>query len=207
MGRDQKTVVVVSFLLSLVVSYPTVGGEIYHWVDEDGVMNFSEWAPNPSVVDISRRTITKTNPPDYDPHEDQSSISKQAERTNFRWSELKARRDERRVQRIDEAERASRLAPYAYEPYAYYESSIWYGPVQPRRLGHHHMSKVRFHQQDAADRLGLRNGRRPYSINSSAHLARITASKEAIRGPRPRHGMRRSSHPAPRKRPSFRDPQ
>ncbi len=205
MGHDHKIVVIVSFFLLLVVSNPTVGGEIYHWVDEDGVMYFSEWAPNPSMVDVSRLTVTNANPPDYDPREDQSSISSQAERTNARWSEIRARRDERREQRIEAAERASRLAPSAYEPDEYYASSVWYGPVHPSRLGHHHRSKVNFHQKDALDRLGLRNGRRPHSINSSAHLARIAASKEAIRGLRPRHGMRQPGPRVPRKHPSFRD--
>ncbi len=203
MGHDQKFKVVIICFLLVVVSDPAVGGEIYHWVDEDGVMHFSEWVPNINTVEVSRLTVTNSNPPDYDPREDQYSIRNQAERTNVRWSELRARRDERREQRLEAAERASRLAPSAYEPDEYPASWVWYGPVHPRRFVHHHRSKVKFHQQLAFDKLGLRGGRRPHSINSSAHLARINAKKEAIRGLRslrPRHG-------APGKHPSFREPQ
>lgn len=210
MGHNQKFVVVIICFLLVGVSGPAVAVEIYHWVDEDGVMHFSEWAPNISTVEVSRLTVTNSNPPDYDPHEDQYSIPSQAERTNVRWSELRRQRDERREQRLEAAERASRLAPTAYEPDEHYASSVWYGPVHLRRLGHRHRSKVKFHQQLALDKLGLRNGRRPHSINSSAHLARISARKEAIHGlrsVRPRHGARQPGHRAPGKGPSFREPQ
>ena len=210
MVHDQKSVVVVILFLSIVVSGQAIGGEIYHWVDEDGVMYFSEWAPKTSTVEVSRLTVTNSNPLGYDPREDPSSILSQAERTNIRWSEVRARRDERREQRHEAAARASRLATSAQEPDEYYASSVWYGTVHRSRLGHRHKSKVNLHQHLALDTLGLRNGRRPHSINSSAHLARINAVKEAIRAPRslrPGHGTRQPGHRAPGKRPSFREPQ
>ncbi len=210
MIHDQKSMVVMICFLLVVVSGPAVAVEIYQWIDEDGVRHFSESAPNISSIEVSKLTVTNTNPPDYDPHKDPYSIRSQAERTNVRWSELKAERDERWEQRLEAAERASRLAPSAYEPDEYYGSSVWYGPVHRRRLGHHHRSKMKFHQQRALDKLGLRNGRRPYSINSSAHRARINAQKEAIYGPRslrPRHGPQPPGHRPPGKGPSFREPQ
>lgn len=205
MGHKQKIVVVVSFILLLVVSNRTAGGEIYHWVDEDGVMYFSDWAPYPSVSGVSRLTVANTNPPDYDPREDRSSINSQAERTTARWTEIKARRDERRNQRLEAEERAWRLAIPAYEPEEYYVSPVWYGPLHPIRLINHHRPKVKFHRHHALDKLGLRHGRRPHSINSSAHLARITASREVLHGMRPKHGMRQPGDPVPRRRPIPRD--
>lgn len=208
MDRDLGNVLFLSFLLLLAISYPTMGAEIYHWVDEDGVMHFSEWAPNPDVPGVLTITVPSSRPPDYDPNDDQSSISSQAERTNVRWSEIKARRDERREQRLEAAERAARLASlYAYEQEDYFEPPVWYAPVQSIGLGHHHRPKLISHQQNALDRFGPQNGMRPYSINSSAHRARVTASKDAARGLRPRHGMRQPGPSVPRRRSVLREPE
>ena len=206
MGRDQKNTGVVVFFLLLAFNDPAIGGEIFRWVDEDGVVTFSDSAPSNATVEISRRTITKTNPPDYDPLDDQFSISRQAERTNVRWSALKARRDELRAQRIEAAQRASQQQSFMYVLDESYPSPIWYGPAYPRRFGHFHKSKKRFHQLHALDRFNAGDGRRPHSINSSAHLARVTASRQANRGLRTRHEMRRPDRIAPQERPSFRDP-
>ena len=206
MGHKPIKEIAPVFLLVLIFANPTVGGEIYHWVDEDGVVHFSEWAPNPGVQEVATLTVPDTNPPGYDPNQDQSSIQKQAARTNDRWSELQARRDERKKRRIEEAERALRLASARNGPDNYPASSAWYGPLYLSSREFHHKSLFRNHHHNALDRVGLRGGRRPHSINSSAHRARILASYEAIRRPQSRHGIRNPGRSAPRQRPAFRDP-
>ena len=69
-------------LISLFSTSQSFGGEIFHWVDEEGVQNFSDWAPENSNVQVAKLTVSDSNPPGYDPNEDQNSILGQAERMN-----------------------------------------------------------------------------------------------------------------------------
>ena len=65
--------------------------EIYQWMDEDGVVHFSDTAPENGAV-VTTVRVQATNPPDYDPLEDPYSIRNQAERTNTTWTELEKAR-------------------------------------------------------------------------------------------------------------------
>ncbi len=177
----------ITCLISLIIGNPAFGGEIFHWVDEDGVRHFSEWAPENSNAEVSKLIVRNSNPPGYDPNEDQNSILVQAERMNIRWAELKERQAERRKQRLELAEQERRQPPSPYD-YDYFNvSRSYYRPIHPHRFSHHRALKIQKHQLVVLDQLGLRGGRRPHSINSSAHLARINAGKAFTQNIQPQH--------------------
>jgi hypothetical protein len=177
--RRYKTFLVAAFFL-LCNANPAVAGEIFHWVDADGVMHFSDWAPADNNVEVSKVFVSNSNPPDYDPDADQNSILGQAERTNERWSELREQKEERSKQRreLEELERRRYAVEYDYpyysDSYLYYRPG--YRPVHRPGIGRRPPFRVARRQFAALDHLGL-TGPRPHSINSSAHLARINAGK------------------------------
>lgn len=177
----------ITCLISLIIGNPTFGGEIFHWVDEDGVRHFSQWAPENSSSEVSTLVVRNSNPPGYDPNDDQNSILVQAERMNIRWTELKERQAERRQQRLELAEQERRQTPSLYDDHYFNVSRSYYRPFHPHRFSHRRALKLQKHQLVVLDQLGLRGGRRPHSINSSAHLARINAGKAFTRNIRPQH--------------------
>jgi len=177
----------ITCLISLIIGNPAFGSEIFHWVDEDGVRHFSQWAPENSSAEVSKLVVRNFNPPGYDPNEDQNSILVQAERMNIRWADLKERQAERRQQRFELAEQQRSQPPSPYD-YDYFNvSRSYYRPIHPHRFGHRRALKLQKHQLVVLDQLGLRGGRRPHSINSSAHLARINAGKAFTQNIRPQH--------------------
>ena len=101
----------------------------YSWVDDDGVIHYSQWAPE-DVDDVTTLFLTDRNPPDYDPADDPYSIGKQAERTNETWKALAAKRDERREKRREDEERAAEnRRRYDRSPYPYYPPRVIHRPI------------------------------------------------------------------------------
>jgi hypothetical protein len=175
MRRYTKNMLVMIWISFFIVT-PAPGSEIFHWVDEDGVLNFSDWAPENSNVEVAKLVVSNSNPPGYDPDEDQNSVLGQADRMNIRWAALKEKQEERRKQRLELEEQQRRLQPVVYDYPYYNDSFFYYRPVHRPGLGHRRPFKVQKRQFGALDQLGL-TGPRPHSINSSAHLARINAGK------------------------------
>ena len=163
-------------LIPLISGNSALAGEIFHWVDEDGVLNFSDWAPANGNVQVAKLVVNDSNPPGYDPNEDQNSILEQAERMNIRWAELQERQEDRRKQRRELEEQQRRLQPVEYGYPYYSDSYLYYRPALRPGIGHRLPFRVQTLQFAALDQLGL-TGPRPHSINSSAHLARINATQ------------------------------
>jgi len=163
-----------------------LASEIFHWVDEDGILNFSDWAPENSNVEVARLIVSNANPPAYDPSEDQNSILEQTERMNVRWAELNEQQEERRKQRLELEEQQRRRQVVEYDYPCYNGSYFYYRPVHRPGFGQRRTFKVQNRQFGVLDQLGL-TGARPHSINSSAHLARINAGKTFNAKSRPRH--------------------
>ena len=93
MMRVPILTVAVVLLLSVWTTTATAS-EIYQWMDEDGVVHFSDTRPADGAV-VTTLRVQATNPPDYDPVDDPYSIRNQAERTNSTWTELEKAREER----------------------------------------------------------------------------------------------------------------
>ena len=164
-------------IFSLLIAYSgqsALGYEIYKWVDEDGVVHFSEVKPS-DVATVRTLRVTATNAPDYDPNEDPYSIRNQAERTGALWSRLEERKAARRERQREAAERAQ--APPINDPEYYYRSPGFYAPIRPfHPVFNPRPFKTAKRQFAALDKLGLDSTNRPHSINSSAHRARTESS-------------------------------
>jgi hypothetical protein len=178
MRCNQKCLISAACLLLFGNGMPSFADEIFHWVDEDGVLHFSDWAPKNSDAEVIKVIVSNSNPPGYDPTADQNSVLEQAERMNERWSGLQEQQEERRRQRLELEELERRRYVAAYEYPDYNDSYFYYRPgyrlIHQPGFGHRPPFKVAKRQFAALDQLGL-TGPRPHSINSSAHLARINA--------------------------------
>jgi hypothetical protein len=113
----------------LLASSAVPATEVYRWVDENGVPNFSSTAPSGNVGGVSKMTLEDTTPPDYDPEEDRYGVSAQAARMASLRKDMKDKREaERRRQR-----NASQQQPVQYrEPYQYGRSLFWRPPYYTR---------------------------------------------------------------------------
>jgi hypothetical protein len=95
--------------------------EVYRWVDENGVVNFSDTMPQAADASASANvntvTLEDTTPKDYDPEADIYNVTAQAER-------MQALRDQMEKDREARREQQSR-APQ--QPAVQYERGVSYG--------------------------------------------------------------------------------
>ena len=100
--------------------------EVYRWVDENGVVNFSDTAPA-SAGDLNTVNLEDTSPRNYDPEEDLYNVAAQAERMQALREQMEKDREARRQQQASAAKQPvpqyPRAVNYGY-PYGY--------PVRPR---------------------------------------------------------------------------
>lgn len=102
--------------------------EIYRWVDENGVVNFSQTAPPsqdsaPQVVEIE-----ETRPSDWDPEDDIYGVEEQAARMQAKREEM----DKKRQDRLEQKNREKTLvAPQYREPETYNYPFFWGTGIRP----------------------------------------------------------------------------
>lgn len=115
--------------LALLASPPAVATEIYHWVDENGVSNFSSTTPPGLAEEVSKMTLEDTTPPDFDPEEDRYGVAAQAERMASLREELAEKRETRR----DRQSNTQQQQPVQYsDPYRYGNYGYWGSGYYPR---------------------------------------------------------------------------
>jgi len=154
--------------------------DIYYWVDADGIPHFSQTPPADATVPVESREVETSTPDDYDPDEYEYSVMNQAERIHAEWAALAQQRTEER-----EARRAARSQERERQVYERdgqdrygwrYGREVWYPSVHPRpplRPGY----KVRRHQYESLDELGLWREPPAYSINSTRHWQRVQQTR------------------------------
>jgi hypothetical protein len=65
-------------LLALLASAgPAVAGEIFHWVDEQGVKHYSQSPPETATEEVSTLEVDGSQPASYDPNEDRYNVAAQ----------------------------------------------------------------------------------------------------------------------------------
>jgi len=97
--------------------------DVYRWVDENGVVNFSDTAPTAGNDAVDMMTLEDSTPPDYDPEEDIYNVAAQAERMRALREQMENERQARRDQQLNPAQ----------QPAAHYQQGLSYGyPVYPR---------------------------------------------------------------------------
>ena len=92
--------------------------EVYRWVDENGVVHFSQTAPNKPGEEVDKLALQDTRPSDYDPDQDIYGVAAQAER-------MKALREDMEEKRQASLERQREAAKQPVVPYR-----------QPERYGY-----------------------------------------------------------------------
>lgn len=120
---------VLSLVLLAVVCHPVLATDIYHWVDENGVQNFSEKAPAGLTESVVQLALEDTAPLGYDPDDDFYNVKAQQERMQALREEMEAKREERAEQRRHAARQP--LVQYR-EPYGYSRPLYWNPPYYPR---------------------------------------------------------------------------
>lgn len=109
------------FGLFAILSVSTAAAtEVFSWVDENGVVHFSQSAPPDSVKGVEKMILEDTTPTDYDPEEDLYGVAAQAER-------MAALREEMAEKREDAEDRRRRVP--TPQPVVQYQNSYPYGTV------------------------------------------------------------------------------
>ena len=147
--------------------------EIYKWVDEDGVVHYSDTRPK-NDAPVTTIELRQLNPENYDPVTDPYSILNQAKRTNASWTRRVAAQERARSRSYDDEEDGFYATP-GYDPWAYYPPSTYYPVVVPPRAARPNPRAAR-RQLNALDAVDL-SGRRPASINSGVHRDRVLRSQ------------------------------
>ena len=126
-GRTLTVITLAS--LTLFAGTSLCAQEIFHWIDADGVQNFSQEQPAGEVPGLSKLYLEDTTPVDFDPEEDRFGIEEQADR-------MKALREEMEQRRIANQERQRHVVQQPVQqyqdPYQFYSRGLWYPPLRPR---------------------------------------------------------------------------
>lgn len=96
-------------LLLLAVAPGRAAAEVYRWVDEDGVVHFSDRQPVSTDVDYSTVDIDAPPASGHDPDADMFNVEATRNRTQNRRTELQEKRNAR-------AERARNASPPSAQP-------------------------------------------------------------------------------------------
>ena len=121
--KMRKCKVFLSCVLLISVSGPLPAVEVYTWVDANGVVHFSQWAPAEPVADLTIQSVDGARPPNSSADEDVYAVSSTAEQTQAVWDDIAQRREERRVQRQSRADTVqqpyAQAQEYVFFPYQY----------------------------------------------------------------------------------------
>ena len=110
-------ILLVFCLPALTWTVPAAAQEVYRWVDENGIVNFSDTAPAAAAADVRTLILEDNVPPDYDPEADIYNVAAQAERMQAMREQMDKQREERRERQRD--------APS--QPAVQYQQGVQYG--------------------------------------------------------------------------------
>jgi len=156
----------------------TAAGEIFKWIDAEGVVHYSDTKPH-SVESVETLRLDSTNAVDYDPATDPYSVLAQAERIGDAWSETQLE-----AQAREPALPAETYADWGFDPAEPYYSTYApaypvpvYLPTRPLLRPPRHAPNAARQQADALQTLAIAP-QRPHSINSGAHHTRVQQSRD-----------------------------
>jgi hypothetical protein len=121
-------------MVAVMASAPARGDEIYHWVDDQGVANFSQISPPDKTEDVSKIIIDYSEMAASDLSEevvpDYFFMKRTFERTRAEWDRIGKRRQANRELRIAAMQNQARYQPQS-QPEPYHGWPVWY-----RKQGH-----------------------------------------------------------------------
>jgi hypothetical protein len=133
----RRILILSGLLAGVLAGGPTGAQDIYRWVDEDGVVHFSDTAPRFASGEISTVIVEDTRPNDYDPDADIYNVSAQAERMQAVREKMEKEREDRRDRQRGAA--ASQPPPQAARSVGYGLPPWWWdrpGPGRPPKPEH-----------------------------------------------------------------------
>jgi len=165
---------VAAVLFSSPVAKPATAAEVYRWVDNEGVVHYSDQRPEHdapvTVLEI------ESSPPSsaYDAVNDPYSILNQAARIHEGWRDLEAVRQARAQERSDALPHRELPSPPEYDGYFERSSYPYYWALPASspdyRPGQGRQQIYALHTLDLL-------GQRPASVNSGPHLDRVERSQ------------------------------
>jgi len=174
-------------LLLTLASAVAPAAEVYRWVDDKGVVHFSDTLPEEAETEVDRLIVADRNPPGYDPAEDPNSVMNQAERVSERFAAIEKDRAEREAKRQQEIN-IYLSDPNRQSPYLFGYRNIYRPPLFPPQFPPPGPVRPSYRQQFNALAENDLIGPRPASINSGEHAARVQRSQALplSLGPQPR---------------------
>ena len=124
MTMKRLSILPIACSLGMFYAAPALAQEVYRWVDENGVVNFSDAAPPAADASANVNTVTleDTTPKDYDPEADIYNVAGQAERMQALRDQMEKDREARREQQSRAPQQPAvpyeRGASYGY-PYSF----------------------------------------------------------------------------------------
>jgi len=164
-------------LLALPFSGSSFAEEIFHWVDEDGSVHYSDTKPSHDAP-VTTIEIEIEPAPGYNPEDDPYSILNQAARTHQRWLDLQAARlarEEAQDETVVYRDVSQRDYDNDYDSYLGYGTWYPYNAYLPGNGNDYRPGQGR-EQIYALNTLNLL-GPRPSSINSGIHQDRVYRSQ------------------------------
>lgn len=113
-------------LFALLACRPAGATEIYHWVDQNGVPNFSSTAPPGQKGQVETVVLEESPAPRYDPEKDPFDVEGQAGRMAAYREEMTRRREAAATRR------AAQPQPVVQYQDRYIGGAWWNRPYYPR---------------------------------------------------------------------------
>lgn len=106
--------------------------EVYRWVDDNGVIHFSQNEPSGKVGTVEKMTLEDTTPRDYDPEEDLYGVEALAEEMTLLREEMAEKREQAEERRLS----ASSQPVVQYQQsddyaYPFYGRSSYFPGIRP----------------------------------------------------------------------------
>ena len=136
MQYRQALAAIAATVMPLAASPAAAADNFYYWVDENGVANFSQWAPANPVDNVVVEPLPAAQQPAYDPEEDRYAIAATQASIQSLRDEMQQRREDAREQRT------SNQPTVIYQPIETNAYPYWYPgylprPPRPRPPGGH----------------------------------------------------------------------
>ncbi len=126
----RPTIVITLAFLALIAGSTADAYQVYYWLDENGVPNFSQMRPDGEIPEINKLKLEDTTPADFDPDEDRYGVQAQAKRLETLRKEMGQRRESARKHRRT-APRQQQVVQHR-EPARRYWRGFRYRPVHSR---------------------------------------------------------------------------
>jgi hypothetical protein len=125
MSRNRTTTFFLVAILAMFVRTQASATELYYWVDEDGVANFSQNQPAETTPGVSKMELEDASQAGQDTQEEVYDVQAHEQR----MSEWRAEREERRAAKLERQRRAAeQQAVQTTEIARNYAHPFWFPP-------------------------------------------------------------------------------